>query len=166
MYTRILCLNGFLLDLRVSHSVLWCPPSDTPGCIVMAAWLLTTEGSCVCSRNVTRYGLEEARPVCGNIEQHGYCDHMGNKMSLQGSLYKEGEDTTEEYRGVVVMCVLMGTSEGWEGSWKLQVLSSTHTPRLQGELSQLKCVTFSLRCTTDILRQMIHLRGWYEHKKK
>lgn len=48
-----------------SHSVLWPPHLYTPGCKVAAACLFTSEGPGLCSRNVTRYGLQEARPILG-----------------------------------------------------------------------------------------------------
>jgi hypothetical protein len=44
--------------------------------------------------------------------------------------------------------------------------SMLHIPQLRGELLKPKCVTVSLRHTTYVLIQTIHLRGWYEHKKK
>lgn len=55
---------GFRLALG-PHSVLCPPHPHTPGCKVAAAGLFTSEGPGLCSRNVTRYGLQEARPIWG-----------------------------------------------------------------------------------------------------
>lgn len=42
---------------------LYCAHSYTPAWLEAAACLFTLQGSVPCSRNVTRYGLEKARPV-------------------------------------------------------------------------------------------------------
>lgn len=50
--------------------VLWSSHSHIPGCTAMGADPFTFQGSCLCSRNVTKYGLEKARPV----RRKGKCD--------------------------------------------------------------------------------------------
>lgn len=62
------CTQQDLALPRISGISL-CPLSPhpyTPVCEAAAPGLFTSEGSCLCSRNVSRYGLQEARPVCGN----------------------------------------------------------------------------------------------------
>lgn len=50
--------------------VLWSSHSHIPGCTAMGADPSTFQGSCLCSRKVTKYGLEKARPV----RRKGKCD--------------------------------------------------------------------------------------------
>ena len=54
------------LDLNAAPDPLLPYP---PECTGAAACVFTSQGPCLCSRNVTRKGLEPARPVCMKREQ-------------------------------------------------------------------------------------------------